>query len=263
MNKAKKIFIIVVYIFAAIGLFFTLGYIAITFHLTNVQGTIDRTLHTEAHIQAWKTSEEWLVLKQAIVSDKDAIIRAGTQTGIKPRLIVAELMVEQLRLYSSNRELFKEIFEPLKILGVQSQFSWGVMGIKQETAIEIEQHLKDSSSPYYLGSSFENILDFTSPDHDTERFKRLTDEHDHSFAYLYAGLFLQQINTEWQKAGFPIDNKPGVQSTLYNIGFKHSQPNSAPQIGGAVITIGSESYSFGSLAESFYNSEELVEYFQK
>jgi len=176
-------------------------------------------------------------------------------------LIVAQIVCEQMRLYTSQREVFKQIFAPLKILGSQSQFSWGIMGIKQETAIAIEQHLKDPASPYYLGKEYEHMLDFKTTDVDAERFERITDQHDHTYAYLYTALYLKQIMTQWQKAGHDISNRPEILSTLYNIGFAHSQPKADPGVGGAEIDINGHMYSFGSLAYHFYYSQELINVF--
>ena len=43
-----------------------------------------------------------------------------------------------------------------------------------------------------------------------------------------------------------------------NIGFEHSVPEADPQSGGAEINIDNTYYSFGSLAKSFYDSDELL-----
>ena len=166
-------------------------------------------------------------------------------------------------LFNSEREIFKQVFSPLKILGNQSQFSWGVMGIKQDTAKAVEQHLKDSTSPFYLGKDFENVLDFKTDNPDNERFERLTDEHNRYYSYLYGGLLIKQLEKQWGKAGFPINQNVGVLATLYNIGFANSKPNANPQIGGAEIDINKTTYSFGGLAQSFYNSDELTKEFKK
>jgi hypothetical protein len=262
MISYKKIFRVLVYMFAIIGLFFTLAYGAIKVGLTNVSGVNERQL--KQNIQAeevWKTPE-WQTLKAAIIADAPTIIRAAHDATANPRMIVAELVVEQMRLFTSNRELFKEVFEPLKILGVQSQYSWGVMGLKQDTAVAIENNLKDPTSPYYLGDTYAHMLDYKpGEDPDSTRFARLTDEHNHYFSYVYTGLYLAEINHQWQKAGFDIHTNVGVLSTLYNIGFTHSKPNAAPEVGGAEIDIGTTTFSFGSLAQSFYNSSELTSYF--
>ncbi|MCR4334479.1 MAG: hypothetical protein NUV47_01990 [Patescibacteria group bacterium] len=264
LSPFKSIGKIIVYIFAFIGFVLVVGYFAVKFGLTNTKGIIDNQqsnfIQTE---KTWNIGEEWETLKTAIIKDEEVIKRAGEITGIPSRLIVAQLVVEQLRLYHSNRELFKKIFYPLKLLGNQNQFSWGVMGIKEETAKLIEKHLKDTSSIYYLGLSYENILDFETKDKDKERFTRITKEDDRYYSYLYTALYIKQILTQWEKAGFPITDRIDIISTLYNIGFKHSIPNANPQSGGAIIEIKNVPYSFGTLAKNFYNSNELIEYFPK
>jgi len=205
--------------------------------------------------------DEWQVLKAAITKDQTSIASSSQAAGVPARMIVALLVVEQLRLFHSDRELFKTAFAPLKILANQSQFSWGVMGIKQDTARMIEGNLQNPVSPFYPGPVYAHLLDFTTADPDTERFDRLTDANDRSFSYLYAGLFIKEIEAQWQKAGMPIDNRPDIIATLYDIGFNDSHPNSNPQSGGAEIDIGTSTYSFGGLAESFYQSSELADAF--
>lgn len=263
----KKAFHIAVYVFAGIGFTLVIVYFALQLGLTNTKGIIDNQhdyfKNQSAENADWASSEEWQILKTAILKDKDVINKVGKETGVSPRLIVSILIVEQLRLFNSEREIFKQVFAPLKILGNQSQFSWGVMGIKQDTARGIENHLKDSTSPFYLGTEFEHALDFKTDNHDNERFERLTDEHDRYYSYLYAGLLIKQIEAQWEKSSFPITNNVGVIATLYNIGFINSKPNANPQIGGAEININKTTYSFGGLAKSFYESDELIEEFKK
>ena len=72
---------------------------------------------------------------------------------------------------------------------------------------------------------------------------------------------MKQIMNQWKNAGFPIDNRPDIIATLYNIGFIHSNPN--PASGGAPITVGGKTYSFGELAYNFYYSDELLNYFPR
>jgi len=175
-------------------------------------------------------------------------------------MIVAVIISEQFRFFDSNRESFKKFFQPLGILGNATQFSYGVAGVKTDTAIEVENNLKDPTSPYYLGPSYEHLLDFTTSDPDTERMTRLTDPHNHYYSYLYTALLLKEEMTQWQSAGYPIDNRPEILATLFNIGFSHSTPNADPQTGGATITINGEDYTFGSLAFSFYYSNELTDF---
>ncbi len=270
----KKIFKIVVYIFAVIGFVLVAGYFAVRFGLTNVRGIIDvqqqsflqsgqsgqtaNVVGSQSKTYYWQTLPEWQVIKVAVQKDQGVISRAAMVSGVPARLIVAELMVEQIRFFTDDRESFKKFFEPLKILGSETQFSWGVMGIKEDTAIQIENNLKDPSSPFYLGPQYEHLLDFQTDNPKQERFARMTDQHDHYYSYLYAGLYLHEVETQWKSAGFDISARPEIISTLYNIGFANSKPNGNPQSGGAPITLGPQTYSFGSLAAEFYNSNELL-----
>ncbi|HPV33621.1 MAG TPA: hypothetical protein PLS91_01970, partial [Candidatus Paceibacterota bacterium] len=93
---------------------------------------------------------------------------------------------------------------------------------------------------------------------ESARFLRLTDQHDHSHAYLYAALFLKQIMAQWEKAGYNIDDRPEILATLFNLGFTKSAPKAEPAAGGAEIEIGGKAYSFGGLAFQFYYSGELA-----
>ncbi len=269
MSVTKKITKIIsvalIIIFAIIGLVAVGAFFAIRFGWTNTAGIVDsgdRFLQTTV-TPAWTTTPEWQTLAHATVADAPIINKVAAASGVPARLIVAQLVVEQLRLYNTDREVYKQIFGPLQILGVQSQFSWGVMGIKQETAIAVEDHIVDTASPWYLGTSSAHLLDFKTADHDSERFNRLTDDHNHFYSYLYTGLYLRQIMTQWKNAGFDISARPEILSTLYNIGFAHSKPNATPSSGGAAITIGATTYSFGDLAAQFYYSDALISEFPR
>ncbi len=269
----QKLFTILLYLFAAVGLFFVVGYTAVRFGWTNEPGIID--VQREVFLGAsptlstykgpWQESDEWQIIEDAIRRDAEVISRAAVDSGVPARLIVANLITEQLRLFFTERESYKQFFAPLKILGSQTQFSWGVMGMKEETAIPVELHLKDSSSPFYLGPAYENLLDFpaTTTDSKAARFVRMTDQYNHYWSYLYAGLYMKQIEAQWRTEGFPIDGNVAILSTLYNIGFERSVPKTNPVVGGAAITIGGKTYSFGGLAAEFYNSDILLDVFPR
>lgn len=294
MRVFRKILIFFIIIFAIIGFLFVSVYFAVKFGLTNTTGIIDAqrdqfikdgSTNLSANVsnalsdatntpsvlvppekvefKTWNATYEWEIIKSALAKDVPVIQKASADSGIPARIIVAQLVVEQFRLFFSEREAFKKWFEPLKILGSQTQFSWGVMGMKEETAIQVEEHLKDPSSPYYLGEEYEHVLDFQTEDISAERFTRMTDQHDHYYSYLYAGLFIKQITTQWRNAGYEIYNSPDIISTLYNLGFSKSIPNAEPKSGGAQITIDGIDYSFGSLGAEFYNSDEMIAEFPR
>ena len=265
----KKTGTVIVCAFALVGFVLVAGYAALELGWTKTSGIIDNqhdyfknqsagdgTVGSGTGSPAWAQGEEWQTLKAAIIKDKDVINKEALAAGIPARVLVAPLVVEQLRLFYSDREIFKQIFSPLKILGNQSQFSWGVMGIKQDTARQIEMNLSPADA---------HLLAFpaSTTDVDTQRFNRLTADHDRSYSYLYGGLMIKELETQWQVAGFPIADRPDILATLFNIGFQNSHPHAGAQVGGAEIDIGSTTYSFGGLAGEFYASDELTDIFPR
>ena len=271
----KKIFLWSIYFFAAMGFMFSGVFVAMHFNLTNVQGSIDslsqhfnatqsesaRKNEAQKTVQYWATTQDWKVISAGFIKDKDLISKASQQSGVPSRVIISSIVSEQFRYFNSNREAFKSIFEPLQILGNSTQFSYGIAGIKIGTAKTVEKNLKDKTSPYYLGPYYEHALDFTTSDPDTERMKRLTDPNKYYYSYLYTGLLLKEEMTQWKNDGYPIDNRPEILATLFNLGFAHSTPNPDPKTGGATITINKHNYTFGGLAFDFYYSNELTQYF--
>jgi len=276
MFKNKKIIRIVfrffLYVFAVIGFLFTGVFVAMKLHLTDVKGSIDsrntffketKNLEIDNKLEKenpkWMESTEWETLKNGLIKDKEVINRVSRETSVSSRLLVSCIISEQLRFFTSNRESFKKYFEPLKILGTYTQFSYGISGIKMETAKKVEENLKDSTSSYYLGKNFENILDYQDDivNIDEARLSRFTDSHDHYYSYLYTALFIKEVEKQWENSGYSINGRPEVLATLFNLGFDRSIPKENPDVGGSTITINNKDYTFGGLAYDFYYSTEL------
>jgi hypothetical protein len=285
MNKIfqNKILRIVILLFAVIGFFFTFVFIAMQFGWLNVRGTakernsyfnfkaiangnIYRTIDPSITIinSPWINSSEWQVMKTVFARDKDIINKAANDAGISPRILLGGIIGEQFRFFTKSRESFKQYFEPLKILASLSKFSFGIAGLKPYTVGVIDEHLKDKNSPFYLGEEMENVITYPEGvDHETERFNRITDVKNPYYSYLYVGLYMRQVAKQWENAGYPIDNRPEIFSTLYNLGFPRSIPKANPKVGGAPITINGQEYSFGELGYEFYYSNELIDEFPK
>ena len=209
----------------------------------------------------WMNISEWSDFKEAVAKDKKLIDSVANVTGVESRLIVSVLVGEQIRLFNSKREAYKKWIGPLKILSVETQFSLGVTGIKVLTAQNIEKHLKDPSSVYYLGKEYEHLLNFSTGNPEGERVSRLTSYRNHFYSYMYAAIFIKQVKMQWERAGFPIDNRPEILATLFNVGYPQSVPKSNPQVGGSGIMIYDKEHSFGSISYEFYYSGELFELF--
>lgn len=209
----------------------------------------------------WMSTSEWEMLKASLIRDTAMLNEAGRLTGVEPRLIAACLVGEQIRLFNSKREIVKKYLGPVKVLSVQSQFSYGVNGIKEHTAKAVEAHLKDSTSEFYMGRQYENILDFKTDNHEMERYNRLVDYRNHLYSYIYTGCILHQTMLQWKRAGYDISNRPDILCTLFNVGFSQSHPHDAPRCGGSHITVDGRVYTFGAIGFDFYYSGDLAEAF--
>ena len=215
----------------------------------------------QPNVFVWQNEEPWQIIRQAVIKDKGAISQAGNKLNISPRMILSVAIVEQLRLYYTQRELFEQVFKPLKILASANKMAWGVMSIKEKAAIKTEENLKDKNSAFYPGKAYENILDFETADHNKERYERLTDDKNHYYSYLYGGLIMKQVIAQWEKSGYDISSRPEILATLFNIGIQNSNPKQNPLVGGSKIEIDGNQYVFGSLAYEFYYSGDLLDDF--
>ena len=222
---------------------------------------IDGSPRNNGSVFGWMNIAEWSDFKIAVAKDKVIIDSVANLTNVEPRLIVSVLVGEQIRLFNSDREAYKRWISPLKVLSVESIFSLGVTGIKVNTAQKIERNLKERNSIFYLGSKYEHLLDFQTNYVDAERFKRLTDFKNHFYSYLYAALNIKQIKVQWERAGFPIADRPEILATLYNVGFEVSVPKANPVVGGSTVMIRQKPYSFGAIAFEYYYSGELFDLF--
>jgi hypothetical protein len=278
MKILKILFLILVSLFALIGVLFTAVFIGMQFGLFNVRGSIaERNAffgYPAAQLTAsttppcvdlskqscdWTQTPEWMVITSGFLKDQPVIEQVSLQTGVSARMIVAVAAPEQIRFFTSDRETFKRYFEPLKILGSLSQFSLGISGIKENTAKMIEQYANDPTSPFYPGPGLAALISYPpTTDHDSELYNRLSDSKNHYYSYVYTALYIKEVEAEWKNAGFDISQNPGAVVTLFNIGFQGSHPNANPSAGGSPITTGGVVYTYGELGADFYFSSELA-----
>ncbi len=285
----------VICLFALVGIAGTSVFVAMQYGLLNVRGTITernasfgaipkitktnatstpdtpaepvgngcRESLSQTKACEWNETAAWDVVKGGLTKDAAIINRVAAETGVPARMIAAAVVPEQTRFFTDNREVFKRYFEPLKILGTMSKFSLGVSGIKQDTAAKIEEYANTTTSPFYPGADIAPLLAYPASTTDTadELFKRLTDEKNHYYSYLYTAAYIKEITSQWAASGFDVSKRPDVLVTLFNLGFNASAPKDNPQVAGASITTGGHSYSFGYLGTLFYQSDELSDVF--
>ena len=281
MKILKITSIALVLVFASIGVLFTFVYFGMQHGVLNVPGNIiERNASfglipttTKAIIEEtngcragldqkqpceWNETAQWEVVKGGLAKDVAIINRVAKETGVSPRMIAASVIPEQMRFFSDNREVFKRYFEPLKILASLSQFSLGVSGIKQATAVKIEEYAGSTTSEFYPGAGYADLIAYsTNQNNENALFDRLTNEKDHYYSYLYTALYLKEIIAQWERAGYNVSDRPDVLVTLFNLGFNASKPKADPQVAGATITVGGQRYSFGYLGTLFFKSDEL------
>lgn len=206
----------------------------------------------------WATTDQWALMREVFTRDQEVIKRAARDAGISPRLILCGVIGEQFRFFNNRRESFKNYFEPLKILASLSNTSFGIAGLKPKTIGQIEDNLKNEKSPFYLGKDMENVVEYgEGVDIESERMNRITNSKDPYYSYLYVGLYMREIISQWEKSGYNISHRPEILATLYNLGFYYSVPKENPQAGGSVININNIDYTFGDIAYEFYYSDEL------
>ncbi len=284
--KIKKILKFLAYtvviFFALVGVVFTSVFIGMHYGLFNIKGTIDgrnkfflkdgqqkftattTCLNSKESTCDWNTTPEWATVSGGLIKDVDIIKRVSSETGVQSRMIAAVVIPEQTRFFTANREIWKSYFEPLKVLISLSQFSLGISGIKVDTANAIESHLNDPSSVFYPNNNLADLIKYPNNiDRNAELYNRLTNEKDHYYQYLYTALYIKEIESQWQKSGYDISHNPETVVTLFNIGFGKSNPNKDPVSGGAPITVGNKTYSYGELGSNFYYSNELIDIFPK
>jgi hypothetical protein len=74
---------------------------------------------------------------------------------------------------------------------------------------------------------------------------------------LYTAIYIKEIESQWKASGVDISQNQEILATLFNLGFLKSNPHQNPGVGGAPITIGGTTYSYGELSSAFYKSKEL------
>jgi hypothetical protein len=181
------------------------------------------------------------------------------------------LVGEQVRMFNSGREKFKQYVVPFSRLILPTNRGYGVTGILQNTALRIEKTLFDTKSPFYAGDyfqscinvndSFPELVNDTIESHKYKTIQRLIKGGDHYYSYLYTAFLIRQYQAHWEKAGFTLAYRPEIIGTLFNLGYQKSKPSAHPKVGGSNFQVANRTYTFGGLCYEFYYSGELQNLF--
>ena len=222
-------------------------------------------------VYEWSNYKAWKQFCTTLAKDKRSIDSVSRLTGVESRIIILCVVAEQLRMFNSGREKFKQYVYPYSRLILPSNRGYGVSGILEHTAYRIERTLFSPNDPFYPGDyfqkiinvrdSFPEVIDDSIPAHKNKTIQRLIKGGDHYYSYLYTALLMRQFQAHWERAGFTLSNRPEVLGTLFNLGYQKSKPKTNPQVGGSTFKIGEKEYTFGGLCFEFYYSGELQEVF--
>ena len=222
-------------------------------------------------VYAWSNYTVWKQFCNTIIKDKRAIDSVSRLTGVESRIIVMCVVGEQLRMFNSGREKFKQYVYPYSRLILPSNRGYGVSGILEHTALRIESTLFNEKDPFYPGDyfqqtinvrdSFPEVINDSISSHKHKTIQRLIKGGDHYYSYLYTAFLMRQFQAHWERNGFDLSNRPEILGTLFNLGYQKSKPKKNPEVGGSTFKIGEKDYTFGGLCFEFYYSGELQDAF--
>jgi hypothetical protein len=149
---------------------------------------------------------------------------AANKFSIHPRYLIAIIYVERTLNYDWTDDAWD-----VTLAKVEKNSSIGFAQIKIKTAYFIEQQLQDPTSPFYPGKPYENFLPVSNSPKELI-LKRTND----SLNILYAAAYLRLMQSRWEKAGFPLDQRPDILGTLYSAGLFNNdgterKPNANPK----------------------------------
>lgn len=177
---------------------------------------------------------------------RDHINLAANIFNLNPNLIKACIFVEQLRAFYTFKWLFKSVAQTNTYLTIMSKQSFGIGGMKLQTAEQLEQRLASNEPTLYQKYfAYEDQNNISQ-----QRLARLSDSKTYYYQVLYSAGLLYEYSTARRKAGYSITNQPGLMATMYNIWY--SEPHANADIGWSFMNIEGEKYSFGGLAMLIY-----------
>lgn len=222
-------------------------------------------------VYAWSNYTVWKQFCNTIIKDKRAIDSVSRLTGVESRIIVMCVVGEQLRMFNSGREKFKQYVYPYSRLILPSNRGYGVSGILEHTALRIESTLFNEKDPFYPGDyfqqtinvrdSFPEVINDSISAHRHKTIQRLIKGGDHYYSYLYTAYLMRQFQAHWERNNFDLSNRPEILGTLFNLGYQKSKPKKNPEVGGSTFKIGEKDYTFGGLCFEFYYSGEMQDAF--
>ncbi len=154
----------------------------------------------------------------------ELIEKASKIFDVNSKILTAIIYTERTLNYTWEDDALDNL---LAVAGLNS--SIGFCQVKLKTTYWIEIQLNDTTSTYFPNKKYKGKLSLSNtPD---EIIAKL--END-SLNIMYASAYLRIIISNWEKGGFPIDNRADILGTLYSTGlFKRDgterKPNRNPK----------------------------------
>ena len=144
------------------------------------------------------------------IAEHEALIENACKLyNIKPNILSSLIFVERQLNYDWSDDALDII---LAKTGHNS--SIGFCQVKLKTAYWIEVQLNDSSSVYWPGKQYTNILSVSQSPKEL-----ITKLQNDSLNIMYAAAYLRIIQSRWDRAGYPIDDRADILGTLYSTGL--------------------------------------------
>ena len=159
------------------------------------------------------------------IAEHEALIENGCKLfNIKPGILSSVIYVERQLNYDWSDDALDII---LAKTGHNS--SIGFCQVKLKTAYWIEVQLNDSSSVYWPGKEYANILSVSQSPKEL-----ITKLQSDSLNIMYAAAYIMIIQSRWNKSGYSIGDRADILGTLYSTGLFNPDgterlPRSAPE----------------------------------
>lgn len=175
-----------------------------------------------------------------------------------PDLTKAAILTEQFRYAWTYRGYLKQYLKSTPFLFSMTQWSHWIGWIKEPTAYKI----KEDAKIYWNAYIFEKQKNKKYNWYAEKDFLM-----DNYWEVVYPNILISNILNRWDKAWYPIKEKPWIVITLYNFwNPENKKPHSNPKVWWAVIKFfeGTElkthKYSFWWLWEALYYYIKIIEF---
>lgn len=203
------------------------------------------------------TNENFQYIVSKLFSDSyyENIKKVSLVTWIDEKLIISAIWVEQLRFLTTDRWYAKNLIKQNKLLTNFNKFSYWLWGIKFDTFKKINAGLQEYDMDFYNKYFKEYDLKAMVEAGDSYAYSdyniQMVLEDEYSWV-LYSAALIYNIEKKRELAWYPINNKPWIIITLYNM-WNEKTPHWNPDTWGSRISVDeNNTYYFWELGLIMY-----------